>query len=273
VAIDRGKSDEVEVDVEEVLADLEHKVERVKILYEQFFMGIEKMEPQTARKEISRKLMELAQLQIRNTAQRYRFYAVNQKFGAYVTYWNRTMREIENGTYFRSVARAGRDAMRKGVDVPDEVLRALPKRLRARILRDRERIAERASKNAAQAAPAPVPASAPVRDDEPFDQTFDRLFDSLSGSTATPAAKPVTPAAPRFVLPPGMDEPKVRDLYRRYVAARHALGDDSEVKYEQILATVAKQGPKILEQHGAKAVEFGVAVKDGKVILKATPRK
>jgi hypothetical protein len=70
-----------------------------------------------------------------------------------------------------------------------------------------------------------------------------------------------------------MSEQKVRDLHRSYVSARRALGDPSEVKYEQILATVMKQGPKILEQHAARAVEFGVLVKDGKVILKATPRK
>jgi hypothetical protein len=70
-----------------------------------------------------------------------------------------------------------------------------------------------------------------------------------------------------------MDEEKVRDLHRRYVAARQALGDASEVRYEQILSTVVKQGPKILEQHHASAVDFGVVVKDGKVILKATPKR
>jgi len=70
-----------------------------------------------------------------------------------------------------------------------------------------------------------------------------------------------------------MDEGKVRDLHRQYVAARRALGDASEVKYEQILATVTKQGPKILAEHQANAVDFGVVVKDGRVILKATPKK
>src|SRR5215813_6255099 len=126
MATKSGNRAEVDFDVEEVLNDLEHKVERLKILYEQYFMGIEKIEPQTARKEIPRKVMELTQFEIRNTALRYRFHALNQKFGAYTTYWNRTMREIENGTYFRSVARATRVAVERGVEMPDEVLRALP---------------------------------------------------------------------------------------------------------------------------------------------------
>jgi hypothetical protein len=288
MATKSGNRAEVDVDVEEALTDLEHKVERVKILYEQYFMGIEKIEPQTVRKEIARKIMELTQLQIRNTAMRYRFHALNQKFGAYATYWSRTMREIENGTYFRSVARANRTAAEKGVDVPDEVMRALPKRLRDRILRDRERIAAARARTAdgkpqpaaatTPAAPAAAAASttpaAPAEDG--FDQSFEQLFDSLSSLTKSKpkaAPTPSTPTASAPALPLGMDEAKVRDLHRRYVAARRALGDTAEVRYEQILATVQKQGPKIIEQHGARAVEFDVVLKDGKAILKAIPRR
>src|SRR5262249_3871778 len=299
MATKSGNGAEIDIDVEEVLSDLEHKVERLKILYEQYFMGIEKIEPQTARKEISRKILEITQLQIRNTALRYRFHALNQKFGAYTTYWNRTMREIENGTYFRSVARASRVAAERGLDVPEEVLRALPKRLRGRILKDRERIvaaqARVAEKRPAQSEARPAPAEAPPKDapqggtrsalpnggrsaaepvDSDFDQTFDQRFEAMASMSKPRPPRILTPKpAPPQVLPPGMDETKVRDLHRRYVEARRAQGDTSEVKYEQILATVQKQGPKILEQHGARSVEFAVVIKDGKVILKATPKK
>lgn len=285
MAIDRAKKTE-EVDIDEVLTDLEHRVERLKILYEQYFMGIERIEPQTARKEVSRKVIDLAQLNMRNTAHRYRFNALNQKFGVYTTYWNRTLREIENGTYYRSVARAGREALRRGVDVPDEVLKNMPKRLRDRILKDRERMtandklrADRAaasssSKPAATSSPSGIPISTPpVADKEDFDTTFDALFDSLSlGKKSTvppPSSRPTSPPP----LPPGMDEGKMRDLYNRYQQARSAVGAAGEVKYEQLVATVSKQGPKILEQHSAREVEFNVVIKEGKVILKATPKK
>jgi hypothetical protein len=75
--------------------------------------------------------------------------------------------------------------------------------------------------------------------------------------------------------PPGMDESKMKELYQRYVAARRAVGDGggAEVRYEQLVATVLKQGPKIIEQHQAREVDFQVVIKEGKVILKATPRK
>jgi hypothetical protein len=295
MAIDRAKKPE-EIDVDDVLTELESKVERLKILYEQYFMGIEKIEPQTVRKEITRKILELSQLNMRNTAQRYRFNALHQKFGVYSTYWSRTLREIENGTYFRSLARAGREAVRRGLDVPDEVLKTMPKRLRDRILKDRERIAAadkmRAERQAARstqppaAPPAGPPAggttsappvaagSAPDKDD--FDPTFDALFDSLSvggskKSTPPPAGSSRPPAPP--ALPPGMDETKMRDLYNRFVQARRAVGATGELKYEQLVATVARQGPKILEQHKAREVEFNVVIKEGKVILKATPKR
>lgn len=278
MAIDRAKKPE-EIDVDEALGDLEHRVERLKILYEQYFMGIEKIEPQTARKETSRKILDLSQLNMRNTAQRYRFNALRQKFGVYSTYWSRTLREIESGTYFRSLARAGREAIRRGVDVPDEVLKTMPKRLRERILKDREHVAAaekmRAEQKAARTGgtippgtkPATIP-PAPAGSDD-FDTTFDALFDSLSVNK-----KPSTPPVTRpSMLPPGMDEAKMRDLYNRYVQARKAVGAQGDFKYEQLVATVVKQGPKILEQHRAREVEFGVVIKDGKVILKATPKR
>ena len=140
MAIDRAKKPE-ELDIDEVVGDLEKRLERLKILYEQYFMGLEKLQPQTLRKEITRRMLDLSQLNMRNTAQRYRFNALHQKFGVYSTYWSRTLREIENGTYYRSLARAGREAIRRGVDVPDEVLKNMPKRLRERILKDRGHLA------------------------------------------------------------------------------------------------------------------------------------
>ncbi len=273
VAIDRAKKPD-EIDVEELLGELEHKIERLKILYEQYFMGIEKIEPQTARKEITRKLLDLSQMNLRNTAWRYRFHAMNQKFGVYTTYWNRTLREIENGTYFRSVARVGRDAARRGLDVPDEILRGLPRLQRERILRERERLAR--GREDAPSSPQPAPraaASTPPQAAEPgFDETFDALFDSLTGMSSRPSVVTPMPKPPR-PLPAGMDEDRVKELHRQYVQAQLATGQTSQVKYEQILATVVKQGTKILEQHHAQSVDFTVVLRDGKVILKATPKR
>jgi hypothetical protein len=357
VAIDRGAKKGDEIDLEEVLDDLEHRIERLKVLYEQYFMGIEKIEPQTARKEVTRKLLEITQMNIRNTALRYRFNAMNQKFGVYTTYWNRTLREIEKGTYFRNVARAGREAARKGLDMPEELLKALPERLREKLIKDRAALAQRAAKQKGAPAPAsagssqdfnleedpqeeleaptkpivPVVRPAPVaeakptakptaKDDESFDEQFDQLFDNLAvktpppapapkptvaaappppspaprpapppprqgpppipmtdaqrRATTKPAQPPPPPTAPRAKLPPGMDERATQELYRNFVQAKKVLGENTEaLRYEQIVSTINKQAPKIMEQHNAKGVEFSVVIKDNKVILKATPKK
>ena len=266
MAIDRGKKDS-ELDVEEVLGELEKKLDRVKILYEQFFMGIEKLEPQTLKKEIARRVLDMSQRYIKNTALRYRFTALNQKLASYTNYWHRTMREIERGTYYRNVAKVARDAARRGVDAPDEVLRALPARVRARILRDREVAvaqAERAGKVPAPAAPARKP-----RESTSFDSDhFDDLFDSMTKTDAPP------PAPKPTVIVPGMDEDKTRELYHSYIETKRLLGQATEgIKYEHVVATLQKQAPKILADHKAKELEFQVVVKDGKVILKANPRK
>src|SRR6185436_16716365 len=96
--------------IEELLDDLDLLVERVKVLYEQYFLGIQKQPPSFLHTDIERKIRDLSQHQIRNTALRYRFVTLQQKFGAYHAYWRRTLRQIENGTYTRSLSKLGRQA-------------------------------------------------------------------------------------------------------------------------------------------------------------------
>src|SRR4029077_10576145 len=113
--------------LEDILADLSVRMERVKMLYEQYFMGIEKIEPLTARKEIQRVMLALQQEYIRNTGLRFKFNTMLQKWNIYITYWNRILREIENGTYTRHLAKLRRASERSGVAVPAEM-----RRIRAR---------------------------------------------------------------------------------------------------------------------------------------------
>ena len=124
--------------IEELLDALDTSLDRVKVLYEQYFLGIQKQPPTYLHTDIERKIRDLAQLQIRNTALRYRFVTLQQKFGSYHAYWRRTLRQIENGTYVRSLQKIGRQVARTGADVPEEILAAMPKRMRDRVKRDRE---------------------------------------------------------------------------------------------------------------------------------------
>ncbi|WP_164011595.1 MXAN_5187 C-terminal domain-containing protein [Pyxidicoccus trucidator] len=95
---------------------------------------------------------------------------------------------------------------------------------------------------------------------------------------STPAARPPTAgAAPR---PPaagggggGMSDDKLRAVYDAYVTAKRRCQEDtSKLSYESVAATLRKQVPELLKQHGAKAVEFKVVIKDGKASLKAVPK-
>lgn len=126
------------VDIGEVLDYVDKTLDRVKVLYEQYFLGMQKQPPTQIHTDVERRLRELQQLNIRNTGLRYRFATLQQKFGSYNSYWRRTIRQIENGTYIRNLAKISRHAALTGEEVPEEILAAMPKRMREQVKRDRE---------------------------------------------------------------------------------------------------------------------------------------
>ena len=64
-------------------------------------------------------------------------------------------------------------------------------------------------------------------------------------------------------------------LYRRYVQAKKLVADPNadNIKYESLVATVAKQTPQIMQKYGVDKVEFTVVIREDKVVLKASPKK
>lgn len=95
------------------ISEIEDRLERVRSLYEQYFCGIEKVEPQVPRKDLERRIATMRKEQIRNTAMRFKFQTLIQRYNTMSQHWGRVLREIENGTYKRDLARA---AARFGVD-------------------------------------------------------------------------------------------------------------------------------------------------------------
>jgi hypothetical protein len=124
--------------IEEMLDLLDKTLDRLKVLYEQYFLGIQKQAPAYLHTDVERKLRDLTQISIRNTGLRYRYATLQQKFGSYNSYWRRTLRQIENGTYARNLSKIGRQAARTGEEIPEEILAAMPKRMREQVVRDRE---------------------------------------------------------------------------------------------------------------------------------------
>lgn len=95
-------------DIEIALTELDERVDRLRSLYEQYFMGYEKIEPGVQRKDVDRRFIALRKQQIRNTALRFRFNVITQKFNTYSMYWTRICRQIEEGTFKRHVSKASK---------------------------------------------------------------------------------------------------------------------------------------------------------------------
>ncbi len=95
-------------EIEGLIDELEQRVERLRALYDQYFMGIEKIEPGVLRKDVDRRVWVLRREQIRNTGMRFKFNTVVQRYNTYQQYWMRICREIENGTYKRDLRRAAK---------------------------------------------------------------------------------------------------------------------------------------------------------------------
>jgi hypothetical protein len=99
------------------------------------------------------------------------------------------------------------------------------------------------------------------------------------------AAAPATPATPAAaaaaraaaneyrVRHPEKDAAAVRDLYQQFLEARRQTGETGAVKFDSFQKLISQQASRILNEKGAKAVDFRLETKDGKVSLKARPVK
>ncbi len=91
---------------EQKVKELEVAIERLQALYNQYFMGIERLEPTIPKKTVERQLNELRKIKFYNTALRFRFQSQVQKYSTHLTHWRRICRQIEEGTYKRDIMRA-----------------------------------------------------------------------------------------------------------------------------------------------------------------------
>jgi hypothetical protein len=207
---------------EKLVADLETALERLQALYNQFFMGIEKLEPAVQRKEVERKFQLLRKEKLANTALRFRLQTQIQKYNTQSNYWRRISRQIEEGTYQRDLMRARKRTEQR--DEMDSAGRAF------------------AAFDDGNDRPTPV---ANLKDAGGF--TFDDPFDVPSGREPAPPSGPMDvppasagrtathpPPAPAAGDPDKTPVPRVgtgmHKLHEQLIAdARTAAEDDGEV--------------------------------------------
>jgi hypothetical protein len=190
------------VDAEEIgrlIGELEIRVERLRSLYEQYFMGIERIEPLTVRKDIDRRLWALRREQIRNTGLRFKLETTIQRYNTYQQYWQRIVREIEAGTYQRDLGRA---AQRFGDNAVTGFAKRRQKMFEKAITKKAERDGRRTGPTASQAPPADADeAPPPPSSNETFDVTFE------DSETAAPVWEPIEPLELDIGGPPTIPRP------------------------------------------------------------------
>lgn len=224
------QADPIQQEVEE----LELKVERLKALYQQFFMGIEKIPPDVIKKEVDRTIWRLRREQLRGTRLQFKFQQIVQRYNTYQNYWARILRQMEKGTYQRDVMRAAR---RFGAS---EVLTIAGRRAQ-RILR---RMDDAASS---------VPPESGPRSDDGWDEA------------------PTPPTGERRV-PLGISDPerRTRQIYDEYLRARRAMGENvAGITYDKLAKSLATQTRLLRERHGAHThIDYEVVTKDGKTMIR-----
>lgn len=81
-------------------------LETLRGRFEQYFQGSERIPPDQQRKDLFRRIHHLEHQTLNNTSAKFRLQNLSQKFRSYNEYWSRTLRQIEDGTYSRHVAKA-----------------------------------------------------------------------------------------------------------------------------------------------------------------------
>jgi len=90
----------------EELNELDEGIQNLQVLYEKYFIGIDRKPPEQERKRISEKARELRTTAVRNTALKFKINTLFAKLISFERMWDRTLREIEDGTYKRDVYKA-----------------------------------------------------------------------------------------------------------------------------------------------------------------------
>jgi hypothetical protein len=90
----------------EELTALDEGIQGLQVLYEKYFIGIDRKPPEQERKRISEKARQMRTASIRNTALKFKINTLFAKLISFERMWDRTLREIEDGTYKRDVFKA-----------------------------------------------------------------------------------------------------------------------------------------------------------------------
>jgi hypothetical protein len=253
------------------LEELEVALAELKAHYEQYFLGVDRQPPNQAYGDVRGRLAKLRSGYVRSAVLKFRIQALQQRFTTYDRLWQRTLHEMENGTYRRDLFKARR--RRKTGEAPvseaaAKVERPVPAAPTPEPPGPGTQSGVAKVPTATQGGtvrPSPVPAVAPVA-----------IPTGTQGAVRRSAPAPIptgTQGAVARATAEALAEPRLRAVYDAYLAAKKKCREDvSRISYESVADSLRKQVPELLQRHGARDVEYKVLVKDGKAVLRAVPK-
>jgi hypothetical protein len=97
IIIRMGETEEIQL--------LEARLNELKVSYEKYFAGVEKIEPVRLRDEVQRLVRKSGTFYITNTGLKFKRDSIIAQFNTLTQHWNRILKQIEDGTYQRDIFR------------------------------------------------------------------------------------------------------------------------------------------------------------------------
>ncbi|MFV8753880.1 MXAN_5187 C-terminal domain-containing protein [Nannocystaceae bacterium ST9] len=230
------------------LDELEEAIEMLKVAFERYFNGVDRIPPTRDHDDVKRSVRTLLTIRGGPTAVRFRLQNLKARLVTYEHYWTRILLQIEKGTFKRVVAESERRQMQ-----------AERQRIEAQVA---------AEAQAAAAAAEAKPAGESESEDAP-------ARSSQSGRYRIPVARPPSPPSSpssRASLPSGVDASEARELFKQFVAAKKAAGEPTAgLTYGKLVDKLSRELPDLRAKHG-EDIRFEVATVNGKVRLRARSR-
>jgi len=124
VAVSPGVVPPSQEKLQEELDAMDQSISELQVVYEKFFLGIDRRPPDKERKRISDRMRVLKGTQVKNTALKFRLHTMFAKLISFERMWDRTLREMEEGTYRRDVFKAKLHSKKKEAGKGKEVAAA-----------------------------------------------------------------------------------------------------------------------------------------------------
>lgn len=215
------------------LDELEEAIELLKVAFERYFNGVDRIPPTRDHDEIKRRVRTALTIRGGPTAVRFRLQNLKARLVTYEHYWTRILLQIEKGTFRRILAESERRQL------------------------------------AAERRPIELPPSESESESEEGDPSPPRA--SQSGRHRI--ARPPPPPSQNPALPSGMDAGEARELFKQFVAAKKAAGEPvAGLTYGKLVDKLSRELPDLRAKHGGD-IRFEVATVDGKVRLRARSRR